>query len=404
MKVTCNRRSGMSFSREAPEWQIILFEFDFKMLTKMWTGLKDAAKRLKSAFTLQKDLRPIEVTTPGEETVTYFIDYDTTTGEDVVKMHTNHLGIRYHHFVLGLRYIDANGNRLFLESGRLLKDSKIPHQLPQKQTKDQPAKPAVPMKFESRAVVLPENINDLPELTTMRLIYNQTKNDLVTDNKFDHLECPDPVVRQELDSLADEIDNRKVLEVDGIRRYLNKANQLRNFGAEYFAAYYATDQEHIPKDRQGKLCVLGIDSYGFTFTNPLQKNKQVAEITIPWSDVMHYDYNGSVFKITTFYKQDALGRLTQPPRAFDLLMTSKEKCRSFKRLAIRYDNLYRKLERGPTPLHQQLLKETERRLNEPKKWFDQYQELKKINAVAQEFIDAHTAILESNSPVFIPVE
>ena len=115
---------------------------------------------------------------------------------------------------------------------------------------------------------------------------------------------------------------------------------------------------------------------------------------------MHYNDDGNIFQITTFYKQDALGRLTKPPKAFDLLMASKEKCRSFKRLAIRYDNLHRKLKSGPTPLHQQLHKETERRLNEPKKWFDQYQELKKINAVAQKFIDAHAAMLERNPPVF----
>ena len=370
------------------------------MFAKIWTGLKEATMRMKSALTLQKDLRPVEVTTPGEETVTYFINYDTATGEDVVKMHTNHLGIRDHDFVLALRYLNKDGERLFLESGRLLSNSQIPHQLPQKKTNDQPAKPAVPMKFESRAIVLPGNMKDLPELTTMRLVYNQTKNDLVTLNKFDLLECPDLAVRKELDALADEIDNRKILEVEGIRRYLNKANKLRNFGAEYFAAYYTNDQQHIPKNRRGKLCVLGIDSNGFSMMNPLDKTKQVVEVTIPWSDVMHYNGDGNIFQITTFYKQDALGRLTKPPKAFDLLMASKEKCRSFKRLAIRYDNLHRKLKSGPTPLHQQLHKETERRLNEPKKWFDQYQELKKINAVAQKFIDAHAAMLERNPPVF----
>jgi len=371
------------------------------MLTKIWKGLKVAGTRLKSALTLQKNLRPVEVTTPGEETVTYYINYDKATGEDVVKMHTNHLGIRDHDFVLGLRYTDTDGNRLYLESGRLLSDSKIPHQLPQKKTKSQEAKPAVPMKFETRAFVLPGNIvEDLPELTTMRLVYNQTKNDFVTDNKFDHLECPDPAVRQQLDTLADEIDNRKVLEVDGLRRYLNVANQLRNFGAEYFRACYTSDQKHIPKTRQGKFCVLGIDSDGFTLFNPLKKSKQDAEVTIAWSDVMHYNNVDEIFQISTFYKQDALGRVVQSPKAFDLVLASEEKSRLIKRLAIRYDNLHRKLKRGSTPLQQQLHKETERRLNEPKVWYDQYQELKKMNSAAQEFIDAHAAMLEQNPPVF----
>jgi len=82
------------------------------MLNNIWKGLKEAGSRLKSTMTLQKNLRPVEVTTPREETVAFYINFNTATGENVVKMHTNHLGIRDHDFVLGLRYTDTDGNRL----------------------------------------------------------------------------------------------------------------------------------------------------------------------------------------------------------------------------------------------------------------------------------------------------
>ena len=340
-----------------------------------------------------KDLRPVQVSTPGEETFTYFIDFDNDIGEDLMQVQCNQLGIRDPQFILGLRFKDNDGDLQYLESSELINDWKVSE------------KGTEPMKFQLRAVALPETVEEMTkEWRMMRLIYYQTKSDLVAEDKFDLLECPDPKVRQQLDALAYQIDNNIILQADGMKRFLKIASQLKNFGVEYFAAILKSDfyTDYIPKDRRGKPCVFGIDSKSITMFNPLKKNKQEPFITIPWSDVMSFENQGNEFQITTLPIKDAVGVLLDYPKEYDLILPSKGKSRLINRLVLRNQNLRIKMQRNrPSPLDIQLKQDTDRRCKEPQVWYDRCQQLIKLNSSAKECIDAYDAMLQLNPPVLL---